>query len=133
MVDTTETTRQNSKLALGAAGCVALLLLALRLPAKSSRSLCGFRLITGFECPGCGLTRGMMEFLRGELSAAMTHHPLTPLCFALALFVTAICLWDFATRGRAFERLLARWGVPSAIVFSAILILVWVFRRVLAT
>jgi len=37
-------------------------------------SLCGFRLLTGWDCPGCGLTRSILFTLRGDFAHAYFMH-----------------------------------------------------------
>ncbi|MHA6802866.1 DUF2752 domain-containing protein [Salinifilum ghardaiensis] len=35
---------------------------------------CPFRLLTGFDCPGCGGTRMLESLLRGDVAAALQHN-----------------------------------------------------------
>jgi hypothetical protein len=39
---------------------------------------CLFRATTGFECPGCGLTRACVAFARGDPARAIAFNPLSP-------------------------------------------------------
>ena len=41
-----------------------------------SGSLCWFQATIGFPCPACGTMRATYELLRGEVLAALNHHPL---------------------------------------------------------
>lgn len=46
--------------------------------AASGRSLpplCLFRAVTGLPCPGCGITRSVVDLAHGEISASFRHHP----------------------------------------------------------
>lgn len=36
---------------------------------------CMFRLITGFKCPGCGITTACLAVLRGDICAARNANP----------------------------------------------------------
>ena len=47
--------------------------------------LCSSRLLTGLPCPGCGLTRGIVLLLHGNLAGALAIHPFSPIVLALAL------------------------------------------------
>ena len=38
-------------------------------------SLCPMVIMTGFPCPGCGLTRAMFMVLRGDFTGAWKMHP----------------------------------------------------------
>jgi len=44
-----------------------------------SPTLCIFNNFTGLPCPGCGLTRAYLSFLRGDILKAFAYHPLFPL------------------------------------------------------
>jgi hypothetical protein len=48
--------------------------------------LCPIKLVLGFPCPGCGVTRATFSLLTGDLSAALHHHPLVWL-------ITPLVLW----------------------------------------
>ena len=37
---------------------------------------CPIRFLTGISCPGCGMTRAWISLLQGNLSAAVSYHPL---------------------------------------------------------
>lgn len=37
---------------------------------------CPIRLMTGVSCAGCGMSRGWLSLLRGDLAAALSYHPL---------------------------------------------------------
>lgn len=49
-------------------------------------TLCPTVLITGFPCPGCGMTRALFAFLRGNFVAAWRVHP-----FIYVLMVYGTC------------------------------------------
>ncbi|MDG2125634.1 MAG: DUF2752 domain-containing protein [Verrucomicrobiales bacterium] len=40
--------------------------------------LCPFRAVTGLDCPGCGLTRGACELMRGDIAGSIGYHWFTP-------------------------------------------------------
>ena len=42
---------------------------------------CPIKFLTGVSCPGCGLTRATLAFLRGDLKQAFYYHPLFILPF----------------------------------------------------
>lgn len=68
--------------------------------AEGSRFVpCVFHTTTGLWCPGCGITRGTHQLLRGDLPAALGHNLFTPL--AVAAVVIAWVVWALRSFGRA--------------------------------
>jgi hypothetical protein len=47
---------------------------------------CPFRLLTGFTCPGCGVTRALHQILHGHFYTAFTLNPLFLLAIPFLLF-----------------------------------------------
>lgn len=37
---------------------------------------CPFRLLFHYPCPGCGLSRAVISFLKGDIKEAFNYHPL---------------------------------------------------------
>lgn len=88
-------------------------------------SLCFFRRFTHLACPGCGFTRALAAFARGELARAWALHPLAPLVLA-----EGVVLWLGATlaarRGKRWS-----WGglLPPLLAGNLMVFLaVWVLR-----
>jgi hypothetical protein len=60
--------------------------------------VCGFRRLTGWPCPGCGLTRSFVFAAHGQIGAAFGAHLLGPLLFGVVASQVPWRLW------RLFER-----------------------------
>lgn len=60
----------------------------LRLPPS-----CPMQAVSDVGCPGCGLTRGFVSLVHGDLAAALAFHPLTPLLFLLVAWQVPYRLW----------------------------------------
>jgi hypothetical protein len=65
----------------------AVLLLSAFLPAGNIPNLapCPFKLLTGWPCPGCGLTHAFCDISHGNLAMAWSENPFGFLFYALAL------------------------------------------------
>jgi hypothetical protein len=46
-------------------------------------TLCLFRNLAGWECPGCGMTRAVLSLLRGDLATALHYNRMVVLVFPL--------------------------------------------------
>lgn len=61
--------------------------------------VCPLYMLTGFACPGCGLTRGFHALFHGDISTAMHFNALIPL-WAVIFSAALISLVLYAVRGR---------------------------------
>jgi len=66
--------------------------------------VCPLLNLTGFACPGCGLTRGFHALFHGDLAAAMDYNALIPV-FILVFGLVAVSLASLAVRGKSLIRL----------------------------
>ena len=64
---------------------------ALWRPSDDGIILCPFRAVTGYPCPGCGMTRAFSAIAHGELWRAVIYNPLSPL-----LFLALLLVWAYA-------------------------------------
>lgn len=88
--------------AVAAASYAALAVQAAWKTTPSGFTLCPFKLITGHDCPGCGMGHAVVFGMRGDWAASMRAHPLgLPL---LAVW-TAWLAWGALNlaRGRDFS------------------------------
>lgn len=100
--------------------------LALWDPARrGGPSLCPYRLVTGHNCPGCGLTRSAGAFLRGRWDEALSWHALGPVFLIEALVVCVA----FVALGQRLRDRFPSWLAPALVVVNAVaLFAVWVVR-----
>lgn len=68
------------------------------------QSLCPFKMLVGFPCPGCGITKSIVSFYQGEFLLSMQQHifgmPLVIFCVALiVVFIFEIIYeWDILSK-----------------------------------
>ncbi len=89
---------------------------------------CGFLVITGIPCPGCGLTTSFAHMVRGQFTGATYANPFGVMLFLVTFFtipIAAVGLYRGTPVLDTLERLHAeKW----AILLSVTSILVWVVR-----
>lgn len=76
------------------AGCVAVG----AFQGDSGPTTCPFRAVTGLDCPGCGMTRGLSNLVRGHPATAVDFNLL--LVVALPLVAYLYLVWLASTVGR---------------------------------
>ncbi len=85
---------------------------------------CPFNLLTGWPCPGCGLTHSFCHISHGDLASAWSANPFGFLFYALAL---VLLVWPIlGARFPSLCRILAGskvayWAPPSLVA------VMWVF------
>jgi hypothetical protein len=91
---------------------------------------CGFLVMTGVPCPGCGLTTAFANMIRGNVVAAAQANPFGILLFLVTLFSMPVSLLGAIKGWRVvpvLERVHAdRW----ALVLAAVSVTVWVTKVV---
>ena len=71
---------------------------------ESSQSLCPFKMMTGFPCPGCGITKSLVALYEGDIVRSIHYHlfglPILVFCaFAVVvLSVELICRKEYFRR-----------------------------------
>ena len=109
--------QRGSGLALAASSLVP----ASRLPALS---LCPFKMLTGYPCPGCGLTHAFCNISHGQFQRAWQANPFGFLFYALAL---ACLAWPWlSARFPGIEVLMRR---SRAVVWAPALLMaaMWLY------
>lgn len=110
----------------GLAGLAGAVILHVWVPSGGPEtSICFARRVLGIPCPACGLTRAFAHLAKGEWTAALAAHPLSPV---LALeFVLVWLAWGRAAlRGLEFPR--TAWVERAAVAHLAVLSAIWVGR-----
>ncbi len=118
--------------------CLSILIVSVLLHPNGARSvtllgatlpeLCGFHRLTGWNCPGCGLTHSVMSISQGKWIEAWNWNPAGPFFYVLIAFQVPYrlyALWCYRCRRRPS-------GIPwsGALIGAAfaILIVQWILR-----
>lgn len=104
--------------------------LAVLSPGDDGPTVCPFALCTGMACPGCGLTRAASNLIRGDLTTALTYHPLVPVIAAMAL---GGWVWYLLRRSGRADPLPTRWANAILIGTAVMLLGVWAARALTGT
>lgn len=83
--------------------------------------ICPLYRLTGFACPGCGMTRAFHALFHGDVLAALDFNALSPV-FALLLAFFFVSLSLYAVRGRGLKMEMLR---PQALWALFILLVVF--------
>ena len=69
--------------------------------ATGIRIPCLFYVATGFQCPGCGITRMFVELFRGNFVLAFKFNPFVFICLPLLLIYIVFCDINYVRTDKA--------------------------------
>ena len=89
---------------------------------------CVFRLVTGYRCPGCGMTHAAMALIHGQPKIAFRENP-------LSLSVVPLLLLYWAYRAEVYIRTartdFRKWEIVFLGVLWVVVLLFWLLRNLL--
>ena len=91
---------------------------------------CGFLMVTGLPCPGCGLTTCFAHMIRGEVVMAARANPFGVALFLVSFFTIPISALGFVRGWRVLETLDRLRFERVAILLAACSAVVWLVRIV---
>lgn len=53
----------------------------------NEQSFCPFKMLTGFLCPGCGITKSIVYFYEGDIYRSLLHHLFGPIFVLFCVLV----------------------------------------------
>ena len=65
---------------------------------KNSQSLCPIKMLIGFPCPSCGITKSIVCFYQGDFFGSFTYHILGPIVVVFSFFVIALLSIELITK-----------------------------------
>jgi len=89
---------------------------------------CGFLVVTGIPCPGCGLTTSFAHMIRGQFTGATYANPFGVMLFLVTFFTIPVAAVGFYRGSPVLDTLEKLHAEKWAILLSVTSILVWVVR-----
>jgi hypothetical protein len=71
---------------------------------ETDQSLCPFKLLTGFPCPGCGITKSLVYFYEGDMYKSLYYHILGPFVIAFCVATIAVLSTELITKKEYFNK-----------------------------
>jgi len=73
---------------------------------ETDQSLCPLKMLTGFPCPGCGITKSLVYFYEGDLQKSLYYHILGPLVIVFCVVTIVVLTTELITKKEYFNNLL---------------------------
>ena len=89
---------------------------------------CVFRLVTGYRCPGCGMTHAAMALIHGQPKIAFRENPLSLSVVPLLLLYGAYRAGVYIRTARTDFR---KWEIVFLGVLWVVVLLFWLLRNLL--
>jgi hypothetical protein len=71
----------------------------------NEQSLCPFKMITGFPCPGCGITKSIVYFYEGDIYKSLLHHLFGPIFILFCVLVLFKLVAEIIYQKPFFDRI----------------------------
>jgi hypothetical protein len=73
---------------------------------ETDQSFCPFKMVTGFPCPGCGITKSLVYFYQGDIYKSLSYHILGPFVILFCWLTIIILTTEIITKKEYFTGLL---------------------------
>ena len=71
---------------------------------EREQSLCPFKMLTGFPCPGCGITKSLVSFYEGNWYQSLSYHILGPFVVLFAIVTIIVLSTEIITKKEYFNQ-----------------------------
>ncbi|MDD5150132.1 MAG: DUF2752 domain-containing protein [Flavobacterium sp.] len=71
---------------------------------ETDQSLCSLKMLTGFPCPGCGITKSLVYFYEGDLQKSLYYHLFGPLVIAFCIVTIVVLTTELITKKEYFNK-----------------------------
>ena len=73
---------------------------------ETDQSLCPLKMLTGFPCPSCGITKSLVYFYEGDIQKSLYYHILGPLVIEFCIATIMVLSTELITKKEYFNNLL---------------------------
>ena len=73
---------------------------------ESEQSFCPLKMLSGFPCPGCGITKAIIFFYEGALLKSLSYHVLGPVLPIACVFAIMVLSTELVTQKNYFSSIL---------------------------
>lgn len=94
---------------------------------ETDQSLCPLKMLTGFPCPGCGITKSLVYCYEGDLQKSLYYHILGPFVILFCVIAVAVLTTELITKKEYFNALLFNKKLAYAL---AIFLITYHFIRI---
>ena len=71
---------------------------------KNSQSLCPIKMLTGFPCPSCGITKSIVYFYKGNIVESISYHILGPATVFFCFLLIVLLSFELITKKEYFNK-----------------------------
>jgi hypothetical protein len=73
---------------------------------ETAQSLCPFKMLTGFPCPGCGITKSLIFLYEGDFLKSIFYHLFGPIVFLFCIAAIVVLILELITKREYFQSIL---------------------------
>lgn len=73
---------------------------------ETDQSLCPLKMLTGFPCPSCGITKSLVYFYEGDIKKSLYYNIFGPLVITFCITTIVVLTIELITKKEYFNRLL---------------------------
>ena len=90
---------------------------------------CVFKMLTGLQCPSCGIQRALHCLLHGDVVAAVRYNPFLVVAVPYAIAAVLSTWYNFGHRLDFLRRIV--YSRAALLSFACIFIVWWILRNIL--
>ncbi len=70
---------------------------------ETAQSLCPLKMLSGFPCPGCGITKSMVYFYEGNVWKSLSFHIFGPFAIVFSIITIIVLVVELLTKKEYFN------------------------------